>query len=288
MNALNRRLPAPISWRGAVRRQFRWIGQGRRRQLLVLLGVGVIIAVAASLPVRIPGLLGKTGEDGVRTMVAGWWTIDELSIFAYPDLWTLVLTYQVLLLLGLLWPASIWRDEPPDQRDFFRTLPVVSPGHELARLAAGALWLTIAIAAILSLATVGILVAGHGSKLGVLSPRGWIHYLTGPVTFYLLASVAALAARRPLRAVLLTIALLFGSFSLAATLEIKSLYAVCDAIVGGPLSYGAGMSGPVEDLMLVEPSNRAPPGATNAIAVVLWLALGLAGVIAAARWRPKT
>ena len=282
MSASARRLPPPVSWQHAVREQVRLIMTGKKRALWV---PGLLLALVA-LPVRIPAIwVGPADADGVKTFEVHWWRFDEIPVFAHPELSSLFVIYQGLLFVGLLWPLSVWRGEPPSERDALRSLPVTGPGHELARVAAGALWLAAACVTIPALVVLGLLATGRGGSLDTLGIWSWIHFVTGPLTLYLLASVAALLAQRPLRAILLTIAALFVPFSLFARFEVSWGYQLLDAVIAGDMSYSAAIGGPVVDILIGDGARAEP---LQAWATVLWLGLGLGALTAAARWPRET
>lgn len=287
MNASARQLPPPISWQHAVREQIRLIMAGKKRALWV---PGLLLALVA-LPVRIPVIrVGPAEAEGLKTFELNWWRFDEIPVFAYPELSPLLVIYLALVFVGLFWPLSVWSGEPPGDRDAFRSLPVGAPGHELARVAAGALWLVAVSVTLLALVMLGLLATDRGGSLYAIRTLSWIHYATGPLTFYLLASWAALRARRPLRAILLAIAALFVPFSIFASFEVQWGYDLFHAVIGGELSYTVAMSGPAEDIMGVTAGihARAGPNRMPAWATVVWLAVGLGGVVIAARWRPES
>ncbi len=282
MSASARRLPPPISWRDAVRAQVRQIMTGKKRALWV---PGLLLALVA-LPVRIPAIwTGPPDADGVTTTEIHWWRFDEIPVFAYPELSSLFVIYQALLLVGLFWPLSVWRGEPPGERDAFRSLPVAEPGHEPARVAAGALWLAAVSVTLPALVILGLLATDRGGSLHALGTLSWIHFVTGPLTFYLLASVAALLAQRPRRAILLAIAALFVPFLLFAKFEVQWGYQLFDAVIGGAMSYSVAVGGPVVDILI---GDQARAETLRAWATIVWLVLGLGGLVAAARWPRET
>lgn len=292
MNTSARQLPPPLAWRHAVRAQVRLIMTGKQRALRFLWLGGLALVALTVLPVSIPVIEvgpGPDGAEGVKTLELNWWRLHEIPVFEYPELSSLLVIYQALLFIGLFWPLSVWRDEPPDERDAFRSLPVAAPGHELARVAAGALWLIALSVALPALVTLGLLATERGGSLHVFSVRSWIHCVTGPLTLYLLSSCAALLARRPLRAILLTFAALFVPFILFATYEIQWGYDLLHAVIGGELSYSTAIGGPAEDILGIEPGihPRDGPSHLPAWATVLWLAVGLAGVVIAVRRTPE-
>ena len=288
MNASARQLPPPIAWRHAVRSQARLILTGKKRALRFLWVGGLVVAALAVLPVRIPVIrVGPAEEEGLKTFELDWWRFDEIPVFAYPELSPLLVIYHALAFIGLCWPLSVWSGEPPGERDAFRSLPVGAPGHELARVAAGALWLVAVSVTLSGLGTLGILAMDRGGSLHALSVRSWIHFVTGPLTLYLLSSCAALRARRPLRAILLAIAALFVPFSIFASFEVQWGYDLFHAAIGGELSYVVAMGGPAEDIMGIRAGIHAgdEPNRMPAWATLLWLAVGLGGVVIAARQR---
>ena len=279
-SAVSRRLPDPAPWERATREQLALIGLGRRRELVLILLCGGFLGLMGVLPVKIPVVHVSPGPDGVKTVEFNWWPMAEMPFFANPQLWPLLLSYQVLLFLGLLWPLSIWQDLSPPEREMFWSQPIGRCPHELARVAAGSLWLIGACAVLLSLAALGLAAGGDAAALTALATSSWTHYFTGPLTLYLLASTAALRSRRPGRAIVAAILALFVPFAIFATVEFQAGYDLWHAVIGGDLSYAVAMGGPVEDILGVRMTGDGRW--TGIWATGLWLALGLAAVAAAA------
>jgi hypothetical protein len=119
--------------------------------------------------------------------------------------------------LVAVWPSLLWRGEPLGRRNYHWSLPVSHGAHDLARIAAGGLWVLILVA---------MLAVGHAFP-------GWpfamtvhpeplsdiIGYAVGLLTLYCVASVVTLVFAHPARwffGILTVYSLLWGTMSAAA------------------------------------------------------------------------
>jgi hypothetical protein len=121
--------------------------------------------------------------------------------------------------LSLLVPWAVWKGDPPFGHAYLWTLPVHRQQAAAAKVAAGAVWLVVAmIVGFLMLAATAL---ASGGTLGVAEVRlvgpvsagldaaarvrwstplwGWLVPFGGAVTFYLLSSAALLGLRHPVR-----------------------------------------------------------------------------------------
>jgi hypothetical protein len=97
--------------------------------------------------------------------------------------------------LALAWGASAWRGEGPKNRQYFLGHPVDATAHELSRIAAGALWLMVGVAAATIVAVAGALVRKDATAFsGGIAP--WLGLFTGSLLIYLVVvAIATLTSR---------------------------------------------------------------------------------------------
>jgi hypothetical protein len=96
--------------------------------------------------------------------------------------------------LVAIWPALLWHREPLGRRNYHWSLPVPRGAHDLARIAAGAVWVLVLLGVIagaryVSLWPLGRTDAGDMSEI--------VSYGVGLVTLYCVASVVTLISARP-------------------------------------------------------------------------------------------
>jgi len=108
-------------------------------------------------------------------------------------------TFLATMLIALFWPAEAWRDAPAGDRDGFLAQPIHQGWHELARVVAGASWLLILSLAFAVLVAGAAVIAGSLGEFPRVTPWMALAYVTGPLTAYLLGSIAALRSAHPLR-----------------------------------------------------------------------------------------
>jgi hypothetical protein len=104
--------------------------------------------------------------------------------------------FLTVSLLALAWGAGIWRNEAPKNRTYFLSHPIDASLHELARVAAGAMWLLIAIAGAVVVALIGAAVR-HNAGAGTLAgPASWVGLFTGSLLIYLMVgAISTLTGR---------------------------------------------------------------------------------------------
>ncbi len=282
--AVTAQLPAerrPPSWRRVGRAQLALVVayRRRRRAVQVALAFGLLAVAAASD--RFPAFIDLgTGEE---TRAEFHWAGPEL--LGMPEgMVALTFAFFALLLGSVIWPLRIWRDAGPSRRAYHWAMPVDRRVHDLLRVAAGAVWLTVVILAVLALGISLGLLFGRGSGLAQVSAWGWANFLVAPLIFYLLSSVAALASDRPA-------AWVFGLplgwnalWWLARMLELGLVERSLGAIVNGPWSYGKMAGGAFIEGVLAtgEIDGVAWVGAAS-----LWLGVALAGLLAVVLHHPR-
>ncbi len=241
--AARRSLPQPPSWTTALLQQLRLLGVARRRGMLLFAALASVMLVLAAFNVRMLAIKGEPLPDGRTAVEVQWFGEAELGMPDAPGLMAFFLGFTVLVGGAFFWPLVVWRGEAAGCRDYHGSLPVSRPVHELARLAAGALWLFAAEGLMLAALVLGLLLSGRGGALAVPTWRGWLNFFLGPLILYLLVSLAPLLARRPGRAVLLAYLVLYGSFIFFLLVGIDPESFGVYAFITGELSFGMATAG---------------------------------------------
>jgi hypothetical protein len=131
----------------------------------------------------------------------GWVNRESYVQRMIVETWTLGLPF-----LAATWPAFLWRDEGPAQRRYHWSLPADRGWHDLARVAAGAIWIAILTVLVFTVIAAWL----PGGRLGMIPARWFFMTL---LAAYGLGSIAALTTERPLLWIMGTIAL--AAFGLA-------------------------------------------------------------------------
>ncbi|MDQ2889442.1 MAG: hypothetical protein M3R65_02665 [Gemmatimonadota bacterium] len=103
-----------------------------------------------------------------------------------------------LILLALLYPFAVWKNEDPARRAYHWAMPIARGPHTLLKVAAGWAWLMIAVAVyLLFIIVVGALLSlirGDAFALGTASGWEWLAAFTAPTLMFLLASIAVIGS----------------------------------------------------------------------------------------------
>jgi len=228
-----------------LRSQLALVGLGRRRELLaVSVFMGVVVAWMLTAA-RAPG----------------------------PDVRSALGTAVVL---GYLWPVSVWEGEPPSRRLYHRLLPVGERLHNLLRIGAGGTWIVASLAAgtLIGMGAAGLL--GHASA--GFAPAAALEAVGGVLVMYGLGSVAAVATEHP------------GRWIVGVPLVYVLLVALLDAHGVQPLA--GWLEAPLRSLnRAVETPLRtagaSAGGSSFPDALLLWLAIAGAALALAASFRPE-
>jgi hypothetical protein len=193
--------------------------------------------------------------------------------------------YYALVGYGAVAAALVWASEPPANRRYHWGLPVARETHDVLRVAAGAVWLIVAVAAFAVAAWITESAAVREQWLRN-APLYWLGMFLVAVLIYLLSSIAALLVSKPL--LWLTGAAALALLSLSNLVE--SL-APLITDVGSALflpdetaSLGAAITGGYR----IAPWNDAAPIDPRAwlIALGVWYAFALCAIALAVRRRP--
>jgi hypothetical protein len=198
--------PTPVrllSWPQLVALQFMLTLRNRRWMDLIggaaaLQAVSLLIATVADRMTpynRVSGGRTRYRVSAIQEMDVGLWM-------------------TVLVLLAAMWAAFLWRDEAPSQRRYHWSLPADHGFHDLARVAAGAIW--VVILAVLVIVTVTTWLP-YGGSLVMDVP--W--FLFSLLVAYGLGSIAALSTERPLLWILGSIILAAGAMALLEMVHLR-------------------------------------------------------------------
>ena len=284
--------PTP-RWQAVTREQFKAVGLAVKREALVL---GCLIV--AFTGIFLWSYLRSLGNPNHNV------SFDFVPTVVLP-----------LLLLGFLVPLSVWKGDEPSRRSYLWSMPTDRSRHTLLKNFNGWVWFMVLIAAyllwMLGLAAVtgsdigvesSTLFIGNWDAPGDPSPEDfhrlrwiipawqWAVPFTAATIAYLLGSVVAIASDHPWRwfGGILVGMLLLTAFLEAA--ELAWLERVIEGIFGGPYGLGIAFSGMREVAETF--TNAAGQTVQRAVmrpvfglwlgSTLLWLALGTAGVLAAA------
>lgn len=122
-----------------------------------------------------------------------------------------------LLMLWAIWAENLWKDEPPDQRDYYSMLPTSHFSQHLSRILAGAIWIIVLLLIVLIIRFIAsiigltpefvsekfipqwILLNRPGIQIEPILLPSWIYlsWFVSGFTFFFSVSAVALAAKRP-------------------------------------------------------------------------------------------
>jgi hypothetical protein len=193
------------------------------------------------------------------------------------------------IVAGAAWPLITWNAEAPSRRAYHWSLPVNRLSHDLARVAAGALYLLVGVVALAVACTALSLSDGSFAELRSVPAILWLSFFTAPVLTYLLVSPIALwneyrITRYVLIGFIVTGALaafVGGPFALVITtvfdpILMHDTYGLAEVLVGTVATVAMDAA--------VGHDATVPDSWWRAIA--LWLGIALAANTAAAAWRP--
>jgi hypothetical protein len=160
-------------------RQFVLLWQTRRAAVLAVLPGSLLLVELFAWRLRSLEPDGPLSNGGVPT-----------SIFAS--------LLPLLIATAVLWPLVVWRDETPAKRQYHWSMPVDVSAHDALRVAAGAVWLMIALGVFYLMGSVSAAAHGTSDMLRLLGPALPLSFVLVPVLVYLLVSALPLGTNRPL------------------------------------------------------------------------------------------
>ena len=207
--------------------------------------------------------------------------------------------HQLLVLIALSWALSVWRDDPPKERQYFWLHPAERTSHTLARTLAGFLWLMLVLVVVTATVLVAVMLL-KGSNTDAGTARFWLFVVGSVALAYLAGSIAPILSDRPGLWIVAIVALVIIGSALAEMRQIEWLKSALEAVLTkGPYSFGAALGAPgYEAARILTASGQ--PGAADvprleqmgeidpAAALGIWLVVAI-GAVAGSAWasRPR-
>lgn len=248
--------------------QLRWVAQRAWIWWIVL-----VVAMAAGFVLILWGASGS--EQGRRVLPMA------LSGTLFP----------LMLLIAVSWGLTVWRDDPPKDRQYFWLQPVSRMWHTLARGLAGGAWLMLAVLVIMAVALVTTLL----QQAPMLGWSVWILWLGAVLLAYLLTNIFAILTDRPALWIIAGFVIVVLLNALATMRQWGWLESATDVIVGGgrslSMAFGAPSIAVAQRLAAENPGAGADSPALTLDPVgtlLLWLAIAAVAFVGAA-WaaRPR-
>jgi hypothetical protein len=183
-------------------------GDALRAQLILLHHIGRVrlLAAAAALGVLFT-IVGERFIARVMTVEAGVVILGMLP-------W--------IVLVGAAWGIATWWQEPPSHRDQVLSGPVDITSHELARIAAGGLWLLTLLTLTTGASLIVQAAAGRAAALGGVAPAAWVLLFSAPLLAYVLTVTIATGARRSIVFAVAGLVLLGAAYAVAISYLVSS------------------------------------------------------------------
>ena len=109
-----------------------------------------------------------------------------------------IVPLPMMLLASVAWAAVVWRAEPPSRRGYHRAAPVPTLIHDLMKVGAGAMVLSVGLAVVLAILTVAWYRNGLAFYFATPVPVVWLLTLTSCLLLYVLVSAIPMLTDRPL------------------------------------------------------------------------------------------
>lgn len=233
--------------------------------------------------------------------VAGIWAVYLLQILGDP--WSADRLVSpgwagLSFAVGAVWGTQLWNDEPPRARLYHWSLPLDTTANDLARLAAGALWLLLGVMAFLTIGFGFMLAFDDLTVIREVNPLLWLSFATSALIGYLLAATLAAFTGKALEiALLISIVTLVAVFELVmegrAVGWLAPVGQVLSAVFtdrGGLLTAVAGMAAR-SSVTLGGAEAQSPWISVSTTAwlqaVVLWLVAGGSAYVLASSWHRR-
>lgn len=158
----------PTGFAGAVGEQFRVLWTSRRPLFMA-------IALLAVLT-----LAGEPWSDNPMARVFAIWPV-----------W--------LMAAPIIWGFAVWHNEGPSNRLYFWSQPVSRAAHSLARTVAGALWLVVLQAVLITAGALAAAADGEIAQFGMVPLAAWVNMFTGPLLIYACLSLLTIPSDYPIR-----------------------------------------------------------------------------------------
>ena len=207
--------------------------------------------------------------------------------------------HPVLLLIAISWSMSVWRDDPPKDRQYFWLHPVSRTPHTIARSLAGGFWLLAAVAFIVGVVVVSMKLTQSDAFIG--TGPFWLYVLGGVVLAYVAASIAPVLSNKPGPWFIAVLVVVIVAETIAVIRQIEWLESVVRVFKGGRYSFTAALAGPRVEAGRALSQRMETPGsgaaqdavtraaeADPATALLIWIPVALVLYYVAARLsRPR-
>jgi len=273
--------PKPLGWLDAVLIQRRMLWRGRRRDVVTFLVVAIAMLVVASINVKIPVFHGHDAPDGSMSVRFEMFAEADFGLVPTPGLLVVILSFVASMFTSLFWALSVWAGEGPSRRAYHWTMPISRASHDLARVAAGGLWLLTGILIMWLAVVVGLAVGGRLDALAAVSAMGWVNYVVAPVIVYLLVSIAAVSSDRAGRLVAFVFLGTMGSYMLFTLINLEPVAGVFHEIIDGTFGYQRALTDAFfHDIVPLSERSNPVPWMWRAL---MWFGIALGTLITVAR-----
>src|SRR5688500_2607130 len=194
-----------------------------------------------------------------------------------------------LIFATLVWPLLVWHDEKPSRRAYHRFLPVDHLEHDLLKVGAGAGFLIVANALILTTLAVVATAAGLGKLVSEITLPVWVNFFTAPLIIYLLFSVIPILVERPIEWMIGTV-LGFAAIGMAANASSPPIRGLFEAIVvDGAYGFQSALTGAyfahswTDSWASPQVAGPTPDTQQWMMATYIWLVFAFAAVCIASR-----
>ncbi|HEX2166815.1 MAG TPA: hypothetical protein VHG09_06205 [Longimicrobiales bacterium] len=173
-------------------------------------------------------LVGAAAIAIILTIGAEWWfsrIAATQHLFAAPiehDGFALLSLHPWIVMTAAVWGIAVWWQESPMRREHVLAAPADLTLQELARIAAGGLWLLAMLALTTAAALLVQLAGGRGDALGTVAPAAWAVLFSGPLLAYTLAATVATATRRSIVSAIIGIVVMMGLFAFTLQIAIRN------------------------------------------------------------------
>ncbi len=267
MNDRSRQTP---SWPTVFRTQFRIvIAALRGRPAMWAIAPFAVLAIAMAAGDGLLGVISESQPDGGETTRSGWIRSADMNLEEGQA--AVLIVFIGLTVFGIFWPHWVWRDALPARRDYHWAMPVDRRVHDATRVLAGAV--TLLVFSFASFAVVVSVSAACGHAEGVFV--GWQNWLTGPLLYYLVASVPAVCTNRPTAWILGVLVTASGAAALATPLQQDWMRAPMQSLSNLGEIAGGAVFGALEDSDVATVSGWTTAtclgGAAAAVAIAILL-----------------
>lgn len=233
------------------------------------------------------GLLGASGRWAGMTliMLLLMVIVEAHTVAPVP----FVLTIGIFLLpVAAIWAILVWSGEGPRERGYHWSMPVPRAAHELARVAAGALYL-VAMYAVFAVADAIMAgVDGHYNAFEAIEAQAWASYFIAPLVVY--ALVMPLVLWRDYTIVRWVLGALFVLGVLTPLAELRHIHTLSNAWRAVFFTTDVGLGHIVNGVANAMSAAVGNPDVNRLgpwhIAAAVWLSIGLLVTAITATFRP--